>query len=69
MQLKNRKVFNNKKNRRDKQAMNKKKSITINNKTINLGYYETPEQASKAYLEKATEIKGEYMRPIPTEGY
>jgi len=40
--------------------------MTINKRTINLGYYETQEEASQIYLKKAIEVKGEYMREIPS---
>jgi hypothetical protein len=40
--------------------------MTVDNKTVNLGYYETPEQASNAYQQKAKEIKGQYIRNYAT---
>lgn len=36
--------------------------MTINKKTVNLGYFETAEKAHEEYLKKAIEIKGEYFR-------
>lgn len=38
--------------------------ITSNNKTVYLGYFKTPEEASIAYQTKAREIHGEFYREI-----
>ena len=35
-------------------------TITVNKTTIHIGYYSTPEEASKAYQIKAAELFGEY---------
>lgn len=37
-------------------------TITINNKTIHLGYYQTPEEAHKAYMESARFHFGDFSR-------
>jgi len=37
-------------------------SIKANGKAVNLGYFETPEEAHAKYCEKAKELHGEYFR-------
>jgi hypothetical protein len=40
--------------------------MTINKRTIYLGYFRTQEEASQVYLKKAIEVKGEYIREVPS---
>ncbi len=45
-----------------KRDKNWKASIGFNGKSIHLGYFKTPEQASDAYVAKAKELFGEFVR-------
>lgn len=48
----------------DKRNGRWKSSIVFNNRTIWLGYHDTPEAAGAAYIEASRSLRGEFHRPI-----